>query len=440
MFRFKGWLFILMIVSIHILILSNIRFTVWPETILYPYLYNLNYKLYSQVINPYFPMLTLIEAGYFKLVGISILNLKIFTYLIIAINDSLFYLLIKRITKDWFKILTVFISYIFLQIYFGGNGLWFELALVPPLLGSLLFITSKNTKSINYIFTGILFAVAVTIKQNALLFNLPILIYLYSKKRQLGLFLIGQFIIYIFLFIYLFANNILSDFINWTVILPLKFSKQHGFVSLPNLRQYLLVGLLSTTAIGIFFNKEQFKLKLFLYSILLISILFAFPRYEDFHLQIAVVIWGILISFLSKKQLTGIFLITLILFTTFAIRYFRQTDRFISQEMFNLSQEIKNYDSVYLLNTYELSYFFANKYPPIIYATNFPWYFENFDLENKVIQSLIKEKTNFIVIGKQSGGDKYQLGNYIPDKLLKFIHNNYNLQKEKDNLEIWQRK
>ena len=121
------------LVLFHILTLAQLRFEVWPEMLLMPFLMKNGFELYRDMVAPWTPGLMWILQGWFWLTGLTVWNLKILTWLIIVITDTLIYLVASR---RWGKIagIVALASFVLLQPLFAGNGLWFDLAVVPLLL------------------------------------------------------------------------------------------------------------------------------------------------------------------------------------------------------------------------------------------------------------------------------------------------------------------
>src|SRR3989344_6747255 len=120
--------FILLI--IHIALLVNLRFEAWPEMLVYPYLNLHGFQQYRDIIHPYPPLPIWFLAGWFRLVEISVANLQLLTWgLIAAIDGLLFWITSKRYGSQAALIGISF--FVLFQPLLAGNGLWFDLLLVP---------------------------------------------------------------------------------------------------------------------------------------------------------------------------------------------------------------------------------------------------------------------------------------------------------------------
>ncbi len=445
--NFKG-ITLLSLLIFHLFILINTSFTLWPVMILYPWLMSHGYTLYSEIINPYFPLLPITLKNYFDVFSYNILNLKIFTYSIIVILDLIVFIFALKLSKKFIKAILSLIFYILLQFSYGGNALWFELFLSPFILvGLFLLFENQKSKKISLI-SGILLALAVLSKQNAAAFYLPTSFLLISRRnfQNLPFLFLPGIVLVIILFSYYFYSNNFQDFYKWSILLPLTYSSQPGFVSLPAIRQYLiisfpLISLLGLAKISDFTNRNYHQAVSFAYWSLsfLIALSFAFPRYENFHLQLLIGLSAVFVSLLNRNILTVVIIISSLIFFQGFTKAWHKPDRFIDQSMLNLSKKTKNLDSVYILNGPDLAYFFSGKLPPKIWAENFPWYFKQVGFEDKFIDGLSKD-TKSIIIGDKLGGGKYDLGNYIPEKLMIYIEINYSRGERFENFQIWHRK
>lgn len=132
-------IYLILILILHLLILSQLTFTAWPEMLTYPYLFSKGFTLYKDFILPYPPALPLILSVVFNLFGYSPYTLKIFTWVMIIIIDLLLYQVLKKITRKDGLSLGLLVVFVVWQALLDGNMLWFDIATVPFLLLALLF-------------------------------------------------------------------------------------------------------------------------------------------------------------------------------------------------------------------------------------------------------------------------------------------------------------
>lgn len=438
----KKLLFLPPLIYIHLFLLSNSSFTVWPEMILYPYLINHGFMLFKDIINPYFPLLTTVLSQIFAIFGLSVINLKLVTYVFIICLDVLVFLVAYTLSKNTNKTLWALVVYIFLQISLGGNGLWFELALAPFLIYSLatIFLGSGSKKQL--LFSGFIFSIAILIKQNVFLFYIPVVFLLVGRKQFKNLFyFIFPGILTVFLMIlFLSLNNLVNDFYFWAVRLPLSYPSQPGFTLWPTKKQYILMFFLFLPVILVLTQrlKQYEKIYWVLSSFLALS--FAFPRYENFHLQVLIPLSAIFSSRVEGKKFIFFVILAGLIFAFSISKVWDKEDRFIDVPTLSLAAKIENYESVYLINSPDLAYFFANKLPPKPWAANFPWYFEQKGFQEKFISGLSEAKVEYVVVGDRLGGDKYDLGNYLPEEVMDYIYRSYILAEQPDGFTIWKLK
>lgn len=435
-------LIIPLLLILHFFLLISSSFTVWPEMILYPYFMNNGFSLFKDIVNPYFPGLSIILSQFFQTFGISIGSLKIFTFICIFFLDLLVFFSAYALSRNIASAVVALFLYILLHPSFGGNGLWFELALAPFVVHGLVTVYQNSLSIKQLILSGLSLGVAVLIKQNALLFFIPVFLLFYYRKQWMNFFYFCVPVIFLGIasLIYIQTNGILEDFIFWAIQLPLSYASQPGFVYLPSKKWYLLMVFLMLPVFALI--KREFKLPERLYWVLvfLISLSFAFPRFENFHLQALIPFSAIFSCFFYKKVRLFYLLLAGFLLLTTTSNVLNKQDRFLDSDMFLLSSIISEYPSVYLLNSPDLAYFFGHKIPPKPWAINFPWYFEQPGFQDRFISGIEIEQTEYIVVRKRLGGGEFDLGNYIPKKVLAHIHSEYTLVSSIDKFDVFKRR
>ena len=207
---------LVILIIVHILILTQLQFTAWPEMFSYSYLINNDFLLYKDIGLPYQPFLPLALAGIFKIFGFELFVLKAVTWLVILSIDLLIFITsIKIIGRKFLSLLPLGI-YILIQPLTSGNMLWFDLGLTPFILLSLLsLVFLKDFKQ--WFFCGLFLSVAIFIKQQAALIFIPLIVYLVLKERKNILsFFLGALIPSLFVAGYVSMNNLWRDYFFWT--------------------------------------------------------------------------------------------------------------------------------------------------------------------------------------------------------------------------------
>ena len=272
------------LVVLHILILSQLRFEVWPEMLLMPYLMKNGFQLYLDMVAPWTPGLMWILQGWFWLTGLSVWNLKFLTWLIIVITDTLIYLVASR---RWGKMsgIVALTSFVLLQPLFDGNGLWFDLAVVPLLL-------------LAFHFNNPLFLAPAFLIKQSVVWLFPLL---WEQWKRLALGIIGSIGLSM---IYFGLKGNLGDYWFWAYDFTFRlFPRMPGHLDLGNWRNwalalapFLLIGVMRVIR-GIKRGRAMGEEPLAWAGL---AILFALPRFGLFHFQPAIAFLALEIGSLYK--------------------------------------------------------------------------------------------------------------------------------------------
>lgn len=458
-------IFLIIILIFHIFLLSSLTFTAWPELFSYPYLLSHGFSLYKEIIMPYTPGLVFLNFLIFNLLGYSPFVLKILTWLLVLTADVLIYLILSKIT---YQKTTIFflIVFVLLQSFFDGNMLWFDLASLVPILIATLFLVDylKSNNSKKLLFIGLALCTAIFIKQIAVVFYLGFItifvITSFGEKKFIKnmLILLGSsLLIFVPFIFYLLINNILNDFVLWSIYYPFQYwSNFPGYVDLEITKGRIFVGLLIVIPISFLFLKlrDLIQDKLFLYvlTFFIASVLTIYPRFSYFHLQPLIAIFIILSSiifmkFERKLKMTflAVFLIciTNLLIIFWDLDYIGDSIRFYNQKDINISHfiddKISRDENVFLLGLPSSYYVFSNTLPPKPWADNFGWYLEIPGVQEKIIEGFRKDAPKLVFWKRPIAGEWFELGSYRPQKITDYIRNNYQkIDNINSEIEIWQ--
>lgn len=437
------------IIILHLLLLNNFKFTLWPEIVVYPYLLNNGFSLYKDIINPYPPIFPLSLAIFSNVFGYLPKPYEILTWIIIIITDFLIYKASYKLTKSIKLAGLSLIFFIFFSIPFGINGLWFDLVQMPLILGSFYFFYEYfELKKISGLTKSFILAIsAFFIKQQVFLFIIWIIILLMLSKKissskvvkaLIPVFAFAALLIILHVSIFYKLGN-LNDFINWTVIFPFaKASQMPGYVSFPSLRQLAIIISLFVLFTPLVFSEAKNNLKIAVFTAIVITS-FAYPRFDYFHLipslTLLSLVFGQNVYLLFKssrliKLVTIIMLVNLLIFSFRSYsREFKQETRFFESEILSAARTLSLYtskqDLVYIQNGPDQLLPLAQRIPLKPWADEFPWYLEVANVQVKIIESLKTSKPNFIVYQAYSEGQKYDLGVYKPEDLANYLDKNY---------------
>ena len=264
-------------------------FTAWPEMLAWPHFILNGWLPYKDIAIAHNPLLIVVLTLFYKLFGVGITQLHIFTLLLIQVNYCLLFWITKKLYNKKTAICALSF-YIPIELLFEGNGLWFDLALVPFALLLFYFLEKKK-----YLITGIIFALGFLTKQTFIYFLIPLILLNIKIKQNLLLntkkFILGLSSVLLVFVLLLLSFGILDNFYFWAIKFGI-FYLPHatGQIVLPTIRQ--LVVALFPFSISIFSPT--------LLPWIISGAIGVYPRWELFHFQPALpflaITFGIFIS------------------------------------------------------------------------------------------------------------------------------------------------
>lgn len=437
---------ILLILLIHLILLFATRFTLWPEMVVYPYLINHGFLLYTEIVNPYPPLLPVFLSALTAIIGYNPMTMRSLTYVLILLIDFLIYYISAKLTKNPKIALINTLFFVVFSIPLGVNGLWFDLTQTPFILGSVYFLINTKKPS-NFLISLLLISIAFFIKQQVL-WLLPIFAYytyinyklyktVFLKILSLCFVLLTALTGFSILLVYVFGS--LPEFITLAIVLPFFESRNlPGYILLPNTQQVLLVACLFGAFLPGIIRKKEY-LSIYTFSALLV--LFAYPRFDYFHLIPSLAVLSLLVSSNFKGlTLRGLpqgqslflylFFVPVIVFSLkqYRIDFGFQT-RFFEPAVIEAGEKLKrstnSEDLLYFQNGPDQLMVLADRLPSKPWADEFPWYLEYNGLQAAVVSGIKKEKPKFIVIKPYVTAGKFALGAYKPQQIVNYLENNY---------------
>jgi hypothetical protein len=364
----------------------------------WPYLILKGWLPYRDIAIAHNPLLLVVLTGFYKLFGIGITQLKVFTWGLIGLNAYLTYFVAKKLLNNKIGIFSALL-YVVFSIVFQGNGLWFDLALTPFVL--LLYFFVKENK---YLYAGIVFALGFLTKQTFIYFFVPVVVYIFQKKSglwsNLRHFFYGNIIVVTVFLLVLSGFRILDDYYNWAIKFGILYLPQAtGQVVLPSLKQlsFALVPFL------IFL----FNLELLPWAIM--GILGTYPRWELFHLQPGLPFLAIALTafVFSKRKLflrLGVLAVAILYMVYGLGKQVGTNTRFFESDVKNVSTEIleKEYKNIYVVNYWDNIYAFTNTTPvtkPLV--PYIPWYLDFNNYKERILTDVKANSPDAIVIGER---------------------------------------
>lgn len=444
--KFKGIFFIFS--ALLLVLLTSTRFTLWPEMIVYPYLVNKGFYLYTDLINPYPPSLIFFLSHFSKLFNYSIMSYQLLTWGIVIFINSIIFFLTSKIFKNYYLSIASTIFFTFFSIPFGVNQLWFDLVQTPLILLSVynfyLFIKDKKYHNLD---SSTLFALAAFfIKQQVvwLIIFYMFVVWIIYRKQSLSLilkikktyvFLALTVAVHILAFI---KFKTLPDFVFWVVYFPFfKASSAPGYVSLPTIKQSLILASMVFFYLPIISMRKKGQKIIFLCALTLS--LFAYPRFDYFHLVPSLSVFSILTGkniqvFLKSTVLVkSTTVIAALILLIYSAQFFRNNwvkeVRFFEPDILSaatfLSLSTEPSDGIYIQNGPDQLLALANRLPPKPWADEFPWYLEQSDYQEQITKSIKSSNVKYVIYKPYNKGEKYDLGVYKPILISKFLDDNF---------------
>jgi len=437
------------ILLIHLLLLFFLRFIAWPEMVLWPYFALKGLLPYRDIAIAHNPLLIFDLTIFYKIFGVSLLGLKVYTWILIIVTDYLVYWVTEKLTKN--KAVAVFslLFYVLWQPYFEGNGVWFDLFLAPFILLLFYFLSKKE-----FLWSGLLFGLAILVKQTAFWFILPIALTFWLLKavkfKLIIRFLIGFAIPLSLFLLYLISTRTLQDFYFWAIQFGIGYlPRAPGQIDFLGIKQAFSLGVpYGLTLLAVFLLiKKKFKEKKLL-TLLLIWCFFGalgvYPRWGYVHFQPSLpflaIISGITVYYVNliykgrAKSLLGLYLILVFLGTFYLqARFYRlhwqKPDRFFEEETLQavswLQQNTEKDEKIFILNSWDHLYALSETLPAVSpWVPTLPWYMEYPGIQEEIVADLKEGKPRLIVFEPYRGKG---LGSYKPEKIDNYLNENYTL-------------
>lgn len=409
------------IVCLQLLLLATTRFTAWPEMTFWPYLMLNGWLPYQNIAIAHTPLMLAMLALVYKIVGIGLIQLKIFTWAIAAVT-TIFVFIFSGADKRQKIAVTSAVAYFVLSFIYQGNGLWFDLMLAP-----LALLLHKSMTLKRFALSGAIFALMFLTKQTAVWF-LPIIVYLIITEKsriQMALkFIAGFGSIAITFAIVLIILGIPSDFGKWAI--------EFGIFTLPRLQ-----GQISPPAV------RQIAYSLLPFSILLFSrkrnlllwaiagAMGAFPRFELFHFQPAIPFIALALGDASsvkqfKHAINLYIFIILIMFAYSFLKDFNQPARFFDDETLAFSKYLdtktEDYSSVFIVNDWDQIYALSHTLPASDpFVPHLPWYM-NDSVQEEIVNDLKRSQPEYVV---HRPFENSGLSSFRPPIIMNYIYSRY---------------
>lgn len=441
----KKYYLLIALLFLNLGLLFYLKFTAWPEMTLWPYLITKGWLPYRDIAIAHTPLMISVLALIYKIFGVGIIQLKIFTWILILSLDIFVYWISNKFESSKIALIALS-SFIFWQLFFDGNGLWFDL-----FMGLFTLMAYYFTQNKKYFLTGLFWALAFISKQTAVWFLIPIGFWLIQNpgsKLKDSIKVVGGMVSVIIPFILImWGIGVLPSFYNWAIkfgifILP----KAQGQVQLPDLKNLVISVFPFLIFTSLIIRTGKRNLNLLIWTIA--GTLGAYPRFEYFHFQPAIpflaIATGIVFSDIKKfKGILKIFIIlyilgSLYLFAGFFMRNFGEGVRFYEKDVQDIVSYVilntKPTDKIFVMNWWDNIYSLSDRFPAVDpWVPQLSWYMEIPGIQEKMVSNLELSKPKMILLNEYSESG---LSAYIPKKVYDYVIANYKLKEKVDNIEI----
>lgn len=440
----KTKIILVVIVIFQILLLIGLKFTAWPEMILWPYLNLHGWRLYSDIAIAHAPLLLWKLSVFYWVFGVGITQLKIFTWLLVFVFDVLVYIVSRKLFNEKLALVTL-TFFVFWQIFFEGNGLWFDLFMAIPAFISFYFVRRKT-----WLFAEIFLGLAFISKQTAIWFLVPVLIEIFQQRQWMGLvkkFIVGLLLVLLLFIAALYLLRILPDFYNWAIKFGIfELPRAQGQIQFPDLKNFAIAVFPFLIFIPLFLGKRKESLMLFLWA--LAGAAGTYPRFEYFHFQPAIPYLAIAsaLVFTSRwekddliKAFVPVYVLGgLYLFGGFFMRNWGEGTRFYEKEVKDVASYVKSNsnvgDKIFVLNYWDNIYALTGTLPAVDpWIPQLSWYMNRSGVQEKMISDLKSSKPALILLNPYA---ETGLGSYQPHLVYNFVKSNYVIKETMGRIEV----
>ncbi len=412
--------------------------------LLWPYMMAQGFLPYKDMAIAHTPHLLVDLAVFFKIFGTGVVQLKIYTWLLVIACDLLVFWVTNKLWSRKIALASVF-SFSIAQIFFDGNGLWFDLMLAPLSLFTYYLMIQKK-----YFWSGVVWALMFLTKQTAVWFLIPMGITILQNKTEKfnlskstffgALSVIGLFTLILIVF------GIFPDFYNWAIkfgvfILP----GSQGQIQLPDIKNLIIAIFPFTIFLPFLLNKKTRNVILLLWA--MVGAMGVYPRFEYFHIQPALpflaIVLGLVITQIKRKGLVKLFMIfylvgSIYLFANYFMRNWREGTRFLEADVASIVSYVKNNtqenEKIFVLNWWDNIYPLTKTIPATDpWVPQLAWYQNTSGIQEKEIEDLKSSKPKLILFKEY---EQTGLAAYVPQRVYEYVIENYKLKEKIDGIQI----
>lgn len=435
-------IFLLPLILAHVVVLSKLIFMPFPELFVYPYLTNHGLLPYAQIMDQHFPGLMFLPINLNNLGVTGPNEARLLQFGIVILTHILLYVTATKLFKNKTLALSANIFYFLWQPYFEGWVLWID-SLIPLLLLPALYFLAEyfNSKKLKTIFiSGLLLGIAIVFKQVVLPLAAVVWIFTYVKTRNFkGIiyFALGISLPVLAMFGCMYSIGVWNDFFFWTVLFNIGTYAKMGRKYATNgdiVRMLTAFGLPFIFAVLGFFKTKKYEI-LTIALFFVLTLAFAYARFDPVHLQPALVFVALLAGYSLKylpKKYSQILLVIYLVPSLILLSRFYASHRGNSVPFFGnfekrlvstVQRETLPTDKIFSFGSAPHIYSLADRLPSgNVFVFQFPWFFV--DAEEKILNGIVTDPPKLVIRDKNAQVDGAVLVEYAPS-INKYIDDNY---------------
>jgi hypothetical protein len=415
--NFRVKLILTIVVILHIIFLSVLRFFPYPELFVYSYLTQIGLTPYQQIIDQHFPGLMFFPIN---LASLGIDTISEYRYLqlgIIGLSHIILFLLSKKLIKKDKYVLLPNLMYALWQPFFEGYVLWIDSFVVPIFLGGIYALISLRDKDFRtYLISGLLLGLGIVFKQVTAPLLIAVFLFIFSKQRlskNLFVFFISAIIPGLLMVCYIVSKGIWSEFWYWTVTFNLTIFSDLGrkYASVGDIARSLPVFGVAIVSFVFLLRKQKNEKNdnVVLIGLTFFSLLiFAYARYDFVHLQpalpYALLLIVIAMQYISKRTMISIGVCIGFLYLYFALPLYQsllfKPPFFFGDDEIKVSAIVQKYtdpgDSIYAFGTTPHIYYLTQTRPSgDVFVFPFDWFMRV--AEPTILEGLHKDPPRVVI-------------------------------------------
>lgn len=428
-----------LVIATHILLLSQIVFFPYPEIFIYTYLTKSGLLPYAHILDQHFPGILFFPINFATLGIDTVTEMQVVSWLFLAANHILLFLLARKLFKSDKKALLCNILYVVWQPFLEGYVFWIDNMVVPFLLAGVYSLYDTKGKIITspkqHFIAGFLFGIALVFKQVIAPLGLVVGAILFLKNRSFKttlFYFLGFSFAPLLMVLYFFKIGVWNDFFYWTYTFNVTVFAEMGRKFATRGELVRILPLFGFGFLSFIFRKNaSFWL---LWLIFIFSLVFAYARFDFVHLQPALpfailftlYIFTRNVPFKLPLALIYLFSLFYLLVPFYKVSWHKSSPFYGSFEK-KLVAETRMYadegDTIFVMGTSPHLYYLTKTLPPgKLFVFQFPWF--SLVAEDRVLEGIKKDPPKVIFLDPTATTSGINLVSYMP-KIEKYVNENY---------------